>query len=106
MALLYGLLSQYRLREAQELGDHMARVVLQRTRHLNNSISLLFSTNMHMLHVHLHPNLVAQMNADSYGLPRTDYLLLSVPFAQTYIRKWLLSNILLLMERCVKRIWD
>lgn len=50
MALLYGLLSQYRLREAQELGDHMARVLLQRTGHLNNSTSFFFSINMHKLH--------------------------------------------------------
>lgn len=51
LALLYGLLSQYRLREAQELGDHMARVLLQRTGHLNNSTSFFFffSINMHKL---------------------------------------------------------
>ncbi|XP_029372415.1 ciliogenesis and planar polarity effector 1 isoform X2 [Echeneis naucrates] len=30
LALLYSLLSQYRLREAQELGDHMARLILHR----------------------------------------------------------------------------
>lgn len=42
LALLYGLLSQYRLREAQELGDHMARLLLQRTGHLNTSTSLFF----------------------------------------------------------------
>lgn len=42
LALLYGLLSQYQLREAQELGDHMARLVLQRTGHTNNSIIIIF----------------------------------------------------------------
>uniref|UniRef100_A0A3B4XUB5 Uncharacterized protein n=1 Tax=Seriola lalandi dorsalis TaxID=1841481 RepID=A0A3B4XUB5_SERLL len=31
LALLYSLLSQYRLREAQELGDHMAHLILHRT---------------------------------------------------------------------------
>ncbi|XP_008284693.1 uncharacterized protein C5orf42 [Stegastes partitus] len=30
LALLYSLLSQYRLREAQELGDHMAQLILHR----------------------------------------------------------------------------
>ena len=30
LALLYSLLSQYSLREAQELGDHMARLILHR----------------------------------------------------------------------------
>lgn len=29
----------------------------------------LFSTNVHMLHVHLHPKLITQMKAVSYGLP-------------------------------------
>lgn len=33
LALLYSLLSQYRLREAQEFGDHMARLVLHRAGH-------------------------------------------------------------------------
>lgn len=42
LALLYSLLSQYRLREAQELGDHMARLVLPRTGYLNNSTSFSF----------------------------------------------------------------
>lgn len=42
LALLYSLLSQYRLRETQELGDHMARLLLQQTGHLNNSTSLFF----------------------------------------------------------------
>ncbi|XP_034751796.1 ciliogenesis and planar polarity effector 1 isoform X2 [Etheostoma cragini] len=32
LALLYSLLSQYSLREAQELGDHMARLILHRAR--------------------------------------------------------------------------
>ncbi|KAK5852080.1 hypothetical protein PBY51_023582 [Eleginops maclovinus] len=31
LALLYSLLSQYHLRDAQELGDHMARLILDRT---------------------------------------------------------------------------
>lgn len=39
LALLYSLLSQYRLREAQELGDHMARLILNRAGHLNNSMA-------------------------------------------------------------------
>lgn len=30
LALLYSLLSQYRLKESQELGDHMARLILHR----------------------------------------------------------------------------
>lgn len=30
LALLYSLLSQYQLREAQELGDHMAQLLLHR----------------------------------------------------------------------------
>ncbi|XP_027137955.1 ciliogenesis and planar polarity effector 1 isoform X4 [Larimichthys crocea] len=34
LALLYSLLSQYRLREAQELGDHMAYLILHRAGHL------------------------------------------------------------------------
>uniref|UniRef100_H3CUI4 Ciliogenesis and planar polarity effector 1 n=1 Tax=Tetraodon nigroviridis TaxID=99883 RepID=H3CUI4_TETNG len=33
LALLYSLLSQYRLREAQEFGDHMARLVLHKAGH-------------------------------------------------------------------------
>lgn len=33
LALLYSLLSQYRLREAQEFGDHMARLILHRAGH-------------------------------------------------------------------------
>ena len=35
LALLYGLLFQYRLREAQALGDHMARLILYSDGHLN-----------------------------------------------------------------------
>lgn len=33
LALLYSLLSQYRLRDAQELGDHVASLVLHRAGH-------------------------------------------------------------------------
>ncbi|XP_060918031.1 ciliogenesis and planar polarity effector 1 [Labrus mixtus] len=33
LALLYSLLSEYRLREAQELGDHVARLILLRVGH-------------------------------------------------------------------------
>ncbi|XP_062269256.1 ciliogenesis and planar polarity effector 1 [Platichthys flesus] len=33
LSLLYSLLSQYRLREAQDLGDHMARLILHRAGH-------------------------------------------------------------------------
>lgn len=33
LGLLYSLLTQYRLREAQELGDHMARLILHRAGH-------------------------------------------------------------------------
>ncbi|XP_071321560.1 ciliogenesis and planar polarity effector 1 [Trachinotus anak] len=33
LAFLYSLLSQYRLKEAQELGDHMARLILHRAGH-------------------------------------------------------------------------
>ncbi|KAG8010704.1 Protein JBTS17 [Nibea albiflora] len=36
LALLYSLLSQYRLREAQELGDHMAYLILHRAGHQKN----------------------------------------------------------------------
>ena len=32
LSLLYSLLSQYRLKEAQELGDHMASLLLQNQR--------------------------------------------------------------------------
>ncbi|KAF7666285.1 hypothetical protein LDENG_00114050 [Lucifuga dentata] len=39
LALLYGLLSQYHLREAQELGDHMARLILHRAGHQRNNVT-------------------------------------------------------------------
>lgn len=39
LALLYSLLSQYRLREAQELGDHMARLIQHRAGHQKNDIT-------------------------------------------------------------------
>ncbi|XP_041666961.1 ciliogenesis and planar polarity effector 1 isoform X2 [Cheilinus undulatus] len=37
LALLYSLLSEYRLREAQELGDHMACLILKRAGHERNN---------------------------------------------------------------------
>ncbi|KAM9338429.1 ciliogenesis and planar polarity effector 1 [Symphorus nematophorus] len=39
LALLYSLLSQYRLREAQELGDHMARLILHRAEHQRDNMT-------------------------------------------------------------------
>ncbi|XP_059214508.1 ciliogenesis and planar polarity effector 1 [Centropristis striata] len=39
LALLYSLLSQYRLREAQELGDHMSRLILHRAGHQRDNIT-------------------------------------------------------------------
>ncbi|KAM3874280.1 ciliogenesis and planar polarity effector 1 [Diretmus argenteus] len=39
LALLYGLLSQYRLREAQGLGDHMARLILHRAGHHKDNMT-------------------------------------------------------------------
>ncbi|XP_072309627.1 ciliogenesis and planar polarity effector 1 [Eucyclogobius newberryi] len=36
LALLYSLLSQYRLQQAQELGDHMACLILRTNRHQKN----------------------------------------------------------------------
>ncbi|XP_033503413.2 ciliogenesis and planar polarity effector 1 isoform X1 [Epinephelus lanceolatus] len=39
LALLYSLLSQYRLREAQELGDHMARLILHRAGHQKDNMT-------------------------------------------------------------------
>ncbi|XP_051794635.1 ciliogenesis and planar polarity effector 1 isoform X2 [Acanthochromis polyacanthus] len=42
LALLYSLLSQYHLREAQELGDHMAQLILHRAGlHKDNTIDSL-----------------------------------------------------------------
>lgn len=47
LALLYSLLSQYQLREAQEMGDHMAQLILlrsglQKTRGTGSSCSISF----------------------------------------------------------------
>ncbi|XP_040914910.1 ciliogenesis and planar polarity effector 1 [Toxotes jaculatrix] len=39
LALLYSLLSQYRLREAQEMGDHMARLILHRAGHQKDNMT-------------------------------------------------------------------
>ncbi|XP_045922847.1 ciliogenesis and planar polarity effector 1 isoform X1 [Micropterus dolomieu] len=39
LALLYSLLSQYRLREAQELGDHMACLILRRAGHQKDNMT-------------------------------------------------------------------
>ncbi|XP_034064419.1 ciliogenesis and planar polarity effector 1 isoform X2 [Gymnodraco acuticeps] len=39
LALLYSLLSLYHLREAQELGDHMARLILNRTGHQRDNVT-------------------------------------------------------------------
>uniref|UniRef100_UPI003AAFEDE3 ciliogenesis and planar polarity effector 1 n=1 Tax=Centroberyx gerrardi TaxID=166262 RepID=UPI003AAFEDE3 len=39
LALLYGLLSQYRLREAQVLGDHLARLILHRAGHQKDNMA-------------------------------------------------------------------
>ncbi|XP_070707145.1 ciliogenesis and planar polarity effector 1 [Pempheris klunzingeri] len=39
LALLYSLLSQYCLREAQELGDHMARLILHRAGHQRDNMT-------------------------------------------------------------------
>ncbi|XP_031711728.1 ciliogenesis and planar polarity effector 1 isoform X1 [Anarrhichthys ocellatus] len=41
LALLYGLLSQYRLRESQELGDHMARLILHRAGHQKDNVTCI-----------------------------------------------------------------
>ncbi|GAA6217096.1 uncharacterized protein C5orf42 homolog [Lates japonicus] len=41
LALLYSLLSQYCLREAQELGDHMARLILHRAGHHKDNMSCI-----------------------------------------------------------------
>ncbi|KAM8829024.1 ciliogenesis and planar polarity effector 1 [Spinachia spinachia] len=39
LALLYSLLSQYRLRECQALGDHMARLILHRAQHQTDNMT-------------------------------------------------------------------
>ncbi|XP_068429824.1 ciliogenesis and planar polarity effector 1 isoform X2 [Clinocottus analis] len=39
LALLYSLLSQYRLKESQELGDHMARLILHRAGQQKDSMT-------------------------------------------------------------------
>ncbi|XP_034047925.1 ciliogenesis and planar polarity effector 1 isoform X2 [Thalassophryne amazonica] len=39
LALLYGLLSQYHLKEAQGLGDHMARLILYRSGHHMDNVT-------------------------------------------------------------------
>ncbi|KAI3362297.1 hypothetical protein L3Q82_012605 [Scortum barcoo] len=44
LALLYSLLSQYCLREAQELGDHMARLILHRAGHQKDVTSITADT--------------------------------------------------------------
>ncbi|XP_078126837.1 ciliogenesis and planar polarity effector 1 isoform X7 [Sander vitreus] len=41
LALLYSLFSQYRLREAQELGDHMARLILHRAGHQEDRMTCI-----------------------------------------------------------------
>ncbi|XP_054468861.1 ciliogenesis and planar polarity effector 1 [Anoplopoma fimbria] len=41
LALLYSLLSQYRLRESQELGDHMARLILHRAGHQTDNMTCI-----------------------------------------------------------------
>ncbi|XP_057675157.1 ciliogenesis and planar polarity effector 1 isoform X1 [Corythoichthys intestinalis] len=52
LALLYGLLSQYHLREAVELGEHMTHLVLHNAEHHNNPMICtladpLLPTNLH-----------------------------------------------------------
>lgn len=39
LAVLYSLLSQYKLREAQEFGDHMARLILHRAGHYKSTLT-------------------------------------------------------------------
>uniref|UniRef100_A0A7N8WQ10 Ciliogenesis and planar polarity effector 1 n=1 Tax=Mastacembelus armatus TaxID=205130 RepID=A0A7N8WQ10_9TELE len=41
LAILYSLLSQYRLREAQELGDHMACLILHRAGHKTDNVTCI-----------------------------------------------------------------
>ncbi|KAG7224026.1 hypothetical protein INR49_015283 [Caranx melampygus] len=46
LALLYSLLSQYCLREAQELGDHMARLILHRAGHQRDNTACMTGSNV------------------------------------------------------------
>lgn len=39
LALLYSLLSQYQLKEAQQLGDHMSQLILYRARQEKDSLT-------------------------------------------------------------------
>nr|XP_040053253.1 ciliogenesis and planar polarity effector 1 isoform X3 [Gasterosteus aculeatus aculeatus] len=43
LALLYSLLSQYRLRESQELGDHMARLILHRAQPQKDNVTSIIA---------------------------------------------------------------
>ncbi|KAM7368998.1 hypothetical protein PAMP_013298 [Pampus punctatissimus] len=46
LALLYSQLSQYHLREAQELGDHMARLILHRAAHQQDSTTCITADSL------------------------------------------------------------
>ncbi|CAK6959484.1 ciliogenesis and planar polarity effector 1 [Scomber scombrus] len=46
LALLYSLLSQYHLREAQELGDHMARLILHRAGQQEDSTTCITADSL------------------------------------------------------------
>ncbi|XP_037341338.2 ciliogenesis and planar polarity effector 1 [Pungitius pungitius] len=46
LALLYSLLSQYRLRESQELGDHMARLILHRAQHQTDDMTSMTADSL------------------------------------------------------------
>ncbi|XP_072227956.1 ciliogenesis and planar polarity effector 1 [Leuresthes tenuis] len=46
LALLYSLLSQYHLREAQELGDHMAQLILLRAGHQRDRLSCITADSL------------------------------------------------------------
>ncbi|XP_041826553.1 ciliogenesis and planar polarity effector 1 isoform X3 [Melanotaenia boesemani] len=46
LSLLYSLLSQYHLREAQELGDHMAQLILLRTGHQKDSLTCITAESL------------------------------------------------------------
>uniref|UniRef100_A0A8C4H2B9 Protein JBTS17 n=1 Tax=Dicentrarchus labrax TaxID=13489 RepID=A0A8C4H2B9_DICLA len=46
LALLYSLLSEYRLREAQELGDHMARLILHRAGHQKDNMTSITAESL------------------------------------------------------------
>ncbi|XP_044029035.1 ciliogenesis and planar polarity effector 1 isoform X2 [Siniperca chuatsi] len=54
LALLYSLLSQYHLREAQELGDHMARLILHRAGHQKDMTCITDSLPCPWLPIDLH----------------------------------------------------